>query len=210
MYCSNCGKQTESTARFCASCGSSLHDIHSIPTIQTGQDSINIGVGNLPNANIHIGDKIQLTEEPIVYQLDRTNDVRTPIKALWVFIAGAVNFLAALLELMTNLGVKIPLLPDSPIFMAFAALLMFIGLILLRHRFVWLQFFGIETDLDGYIHFTNLKGICPKCGSTLSVRYVGPKDAKELIALCSRNPEKHRFTFDPTELPDIEGKNTIT
>jgi hypothetical protein len=167
-----------------------------------------VGIGNLPNANIHIGDKIQRGNEPVIYQLERSTDVKTPIKALWLFVAGAVSFLAAFLDALSNLGLKMPIFGTiniHPMVIPASGLIFLSGLALLRHRFLWLQFFGVETDSQGFIHITKLKGICPLCSSMLSVRYIGLKNAKEIVAICVRNPERHRFTFDPTDLSEIEG-----
>jgi len=208
MYCDSCGKQAKDDANFCAYCGFNFRGGSHSNSVKTGQGSFNVGVGNLPNANIHIGDKIQHGEEPILYHLERTGDIKTPIKAIWVFFAGAISFLAAFLDVLSNLGLKLPIFEKIsvyPLVVPVAGLFLLFGLALMRHRFIWLQFFGLETDPLGFIHITRLKGTCPKCDATLSVKYIGPKNAKEIAAICSRNPEKHRFTFDPTELSEIEG-----
>ncbi|MGR2682403.1 zinc ribbon domain-containing protein [Chromobacterium haemolyticum] len=207
MFCSNCGVEVLETANYCHACGADARNgKHSGSAINIGEGSINVGVGNLPNANIHIGDKIQHGNEPIIYELNRTGDIKTPVKAAWVFIAGAVGFAASILDILSNLGFKAHELLSikfPPMAIPFIGVIFVTGAALVRHKFIWLQFFGLETDRNGFIHIVKLRGTCPHCKSKLSVRYVGPKNAKEIVAICSRNPDKHRYTFDPTELPEL-------
>lgn len=206
MYCKECGELISDDARFCGNCGVALHESGRSGAITTGVGSINIGLGNMPNSHIHIGDRFHLSGDSVGYQLNRTRDVRTPVKTVWVFIAGAMGFIASLLDLLSHFDVSATIAKGmlaQPLVASISVLLFVVGLILWRHKFLWLHFFGLEMDSHGYIHVTDLKGVCPKCGSDLSVRYFGPKGGREIVAICSRNPGKHLFAFDPTELPDI-------
>lgn len=205
MHCENCGDKYETAPNYCGSCGSKMGKNLGSINISGGIGNVNVGVGNLPNANIHIGDKIVGRDNPIEYQMGRSSNVKLPIKAFWAFISGAVGFITAFLDLLSNLGFKTWISESfeiNPLLIPISFVFLFLSLMLFRQKFVWFQFFGLEIGNKGYIRFTRLKGRCPKCNSTLKVRLVGPSGAQQYAALCQRNPE-HRFTFDPTELPEI-------
>lgn len=205
MYCENCGNKFEKIANFCASCGHKVGQDSSSINTTTGQGSVNIGVGNLPNANIYIGNKIVERETPIRYELERTADVKLPLKTSWTLIAGAVGFISAFLDLLSNLGVRTQIFDSfkiSPLIIPLSGVFLILSIMLIKQKFIWFQFFGLESDKNGYIHFTRLRGKCPKCDSALHVKLIGPEKAKQHAAICNRNPE-HIYTFDPTELPEL-------
>jgi len=207
MFCGKCGKKLGCEANFCSNCGTPLsQDLESID-VKTGGASVNIGVGNLPNSNIHIGDKIVKEDEPLVYEMNKTVNSRLPIKASWAAFAGAIGVIGSIASIYSVLSNGLlnsteqnnwffPLMPIS-------ILLLVVGILLLRSKFIWLQFFGFGLDEQGYIRFVRLRGKCPLCTGSLSVRYSGPKGARSIGASCSRNPEQHRFTFDPTWLDNL-------
>jgi hypothetical protein len=161
----------------------------------------------LPNSNIHIGDKVIKGEEPIVYEMKTTTSYRLPFKASWAAFAGLIGFIGSIASIYSFFSNGIvsgtqqsnwffPLIPIS-------ILLLLFGIVLLKSKYIWLQFFGFSLDAEGYIRFIRLKGKCPLCTGDLHVRYSGPEGARHIGALCSRNPEQHRFTFDQTWLDNL-------
>lgn len=206
MFCEKCGKEIGNEANFCSNCGTPQSNEKTI-NIETGKSSINIGVGNLPNSNIHIGDKVTKGEEPIVYEMNKTSNHRLPIKASWAVFAGVIGFIGSVARIYSVLsdGIFVSTQQNDWFFplMPISMLLLIFGVFLLRSKFLWLQFFGFRLDEEGYVTFIRLKGKCPLCTGDLNVRYSGPEGARSIGALCTRNPEQHRFTFDPTWLDKL-------
>jgi len=83
----------------------------------------------------------------------------------------------------------------------FSVILVFLGVDLKRKFFIRIpHFVNLELDGEGYIFFTEIGGVCPKCGGELKLRNVGKN--KTTILRCTRNPD-HCWRFDPTVLENI-------
>ncbi|NJN97055.1 MAG: zinc ribbon domain-containing protein [Anaerolineales bacterium] len=80
--CNNCSSPIDSSDKFCKNCGTPIQSVPNI-TVKTGKESYNVGVGNLPNANIHIGDKYE-TSKPSTKELAYiSKNVNQRIKNGW-------------------------------------------------------------------------------------------------------------------------------
>jgi hypothetical protein len=207
MFCNKCGKAVDEGANYCSNCGECVSSETPSFKVETGDSSVNIGVGNLPNANIHIGDRITKNVEHIHYELHKTSNTKLPFKASWAVFAGTIGFLGSIASIYSTLsnGLFSSVSPKPWLFPVFSisTFLLIFGILLAKNQFVWAQFFGFVTDKNGYIRFIRLKGKCPLCTGNLSVRYSGTGGRKSIGAICSVNPDQHRFTFDPTWLDRI-------
>ena len=184
-------------------------------TFQTGDQSINIGVGHLPQAHIHdihIGTAVP--KERVAIQRvshGRLAIVGTIPTTGWLLAIGGIGTvicLVAFFSALTNISSISSLnAVNFWLYLGIAfALLFVVGLYLRIIRFVhfpWLNL-TIETDNNGRLYTTKVQGICPRCGSTVRLRRVGAKGEKVTKLVCRRNPFQHVWEFDPTELPDIE------
>lgn len=219
--CKECSNPIDETDSFCRNCGAPIRDqpsstIHT----KTGRESINIGVGNLPSADIHVGDRYEVVREPkdIAY-IDRlsTRELKlgnTSLKTSWVIFSGTIGVLggmASIVSAFVDLGVQSSFIwyLGLAVFGVSFAFLAF-GIYLQRFRFLSIDLLNrnLEVSSDGRIFITKVGGSCPKCGSGLRLVKIGPKDNKTTIVVCSRNPDQHRWGFDPTVLPDLPHKRT--
>jgi hypothetical protein len=212
MLCSNCSNPVDLSDRLCKNCGHPVQQIAPSVITKTGKESLNIGVGNLPNANIHIGDRYETQKKApkeIAYiRRTSTQELKignTSLKTSWFTLVGAVGSIASIISAFADLdflGVnQIYCLPLVSIF--FIPLIF--GFWLNRIRFLNLGIFNrnIEAGADGRIYITKVDGTCPKCGSELRLIRVGPENQKRTIVACRRNPSQHCWDFDPTILSDL-------
>jgi hypothetical protein len=63
---------------------------------------------------------------------------------------------------------------------------------------------NFENGSNEGAYLTRITCDCPWCGSEMKLRIIGPKNNKEHVLLCIRNPSQHRIIFDPTSMPDLE------
>jgi len=75
------------------------------------------------------------------------------------------------------------------------------------YRFISFSFrrWYLELGSKGGVYVTKIEAICPHCNSGMNLRNVGPpKEHREDILICKRNPWQHRISLDATALTDIE------
>lgn len=213
---SNRSNPLDESDKFCRNCSTPVQTQPN-PTVstKTGKDSVNIGVGNLPNANIHVGDKYYEVEKKpreIVY-VERTSAQELKIgnvslKTSWFTLVGGLGSIASIISALVDLK-SLNLFSWNPLlwlffFAVFSVLLIF-GMVLQRFRFLSLELLNrnIEAGSDGRIYITKIGGTCPRCGSDLRLLRVGPENNKKTILVCKRNPSQHRWGFDPPVLSDL-------
>lgn len=214
--CGNCAFQLDPLDDFCRRCGTSAKSQpHLDATTQTGEGSLNIGIGNLPNANIHVGDRYETKSPEVTAYIDRTlaREVKVgnnTVKISWLIISGGLGVVGSIASILsywpslTSPSLNTPRLPSIWLWIGVISLLILgIGILLYKYRFVKLGWINVEADNSGQLYLTKVGGVCPRCNSTLKLKDVGPKDHKVTMVVCDRNPTQHQWHFDPTVLPDM-------
>lgn len=208
--CRKCSAIIEESDDFCRKCGSHQNQSGFID-IDTGDNSINIGVGNLPNSNFHFGDKYETKDNESIAYIDRTY-VRgikignSFLKQSWVMICGGIGFLGSIASIFAYFSYY-PDFSSVPTHLfnlaAFFIILWACGFALYKIGRIRFGSINIETDKGGRLYFTKVGGKCPKCGSPtgLSTRVIDGRKT-ELVS-CERNPQQHFWGFDFTVLSDI-------
>ncbi|VAW56204.1 hypothetical protein MNBD_GAMMA07-2444 [hydrothermal vent metagenome] len=203
MKCKICDADIFEDYNGCPYCLTTFEKNNRDININTGKKSINIDIGNLPNARIHVGDNYDLNKEP-TSNIKINSDYKFPIKPIWMAFLGLVGFIGSIASIISALkdglftNTDISFLPHIIILISF--LLLFIGFTFLFKNFIWLQLFGLRKDSNGYIHIITLKGKCPICTNVTKVKYYGAEGNKALRSICIENSEGHNFVFDHTEL----------
>ncbi len=90
---------------------------------------------------------------------------------------------------------------------ALAGSCLLLSILLKRRRFESFPTRRIYTELGnrGGVYMNTFTATCPRCGSRMNLRSVGPKDGPRSDEfVCERNPSQHRVLLDPTCLPEIE------
>ena len=216
--CNNCASPVDEGDVYCKHCGSKIDSSSNASILtKTGKESINIGVGNLPNANIHIGDKYEFTkkaEKPALIRRKTSRQIRLGNimpKASWLTISGGLGILGSLASMVSaftdiwSLGTSWLITPWFPCIIGVSLLLLVLGLVLQLRRLVSLSWTNliVESSRDGHLFITKIGGTCPKCGGQLRLIDIGPENRKKTVVVCMRNPSQHRWTFDHTVLPDL-------
>lgn len=203
MYCSKCGKEITPKANFCHSCGFKISEGSNIAT---GSPSISVNVGN-QNTDIRIENNIETKEHPITYNLEKKYDAKIPVKATWITIIGIIGSCASIYGLIptfypsfvSNNPITAFINDHGFLIIILSGVFLLSGISILKRRSLWQDSIGVKSDENGFIHFVKLEGQCPLCKGKLKI-----KNSKNgMFAQCSRNPEQHRFTFDPTWMDDI-------
>ncbi|WP_165311028.1 zinc ribbon domain-containing protein [Vibrio ziniensis] len=212
-YCTNCQTEFGENHKFCSGCGtprnSSGHVIHS------GEQSVNAIGSEINNSNIHIGDNINNSNniDPELLNLKR-EFVNLP----WTrdgALAKSSTFkkLGTWGSLASIIGLFMPFFTTSLSSIQPVVVLLFgiffsmliLSMVLPRRRFEHLSGLkNLEIGTSGKIYITKIFAECPWCGSEMKLRMVGPKNQREHLLMCTRNPSQHKIIFDPTALPDIE------
>lgn len=211
MYCSNCGTELATEYKYCPNCG--IQHNQSSNSIASGNNSFNAISSELKDNSIHIGDNYTNSNniDPSILNLKR-HFVSLP----WSSSKKITN-MSSILNLGTwgSIASIIGLIPYSNnsnhilnnLFMLCFGLsfsIVLLSILLKRTRFS--HFFGLknfEVGKKNGIYLTEITCDCPWCGSLMKLRMTGPKNQKEHLLLCERNPAQHRIVFDPTVMPDI-------
>lgn len=219
--CKKCLSVVDRTDAFCRNCGTPVSRNKPKISVETGEDSTNIGVGYLPNANIHIGNRYESNNQEPIASIDR-NSIQplkigeSKVKISWLIISGIIGFLGSIASILSYwqsiFSINTPpppafLMNSLIVIQILSAIILLLGFFLHKDRFVNLLVTNIEADKNGNLYLTKVGGICPKCGSKLKLSNVGPKDHKILMVVCCRNPSQHRWGFDSTVLPDLENSS---
>lgn len=180
---------------------------------QSGDSSLNVGVGDFRGANVSINqnDRPTFTPEQMDIQRHPAFGGRG-LRSERVSVFGYITGIASLIGLYVSL-----FQPVTGWHSSWASLFMFsfiIGLmavvfsaVLRRRRFD--HFFGsrhyIEMGVNGRLYVNRFTATCPWCGSRMHLRHVGPKEGpRDDLFICDRNPRQHTITLDPTVLPEID------
>jgi hypothetical protein len=187
------------------------HDNHGS---QTGNGSINIGVGDFRGANVNVSG----TQKP-TFTAEEMNIKRHPvlggrsIKSENLGTFGAITGLASLAGLYFTLFQAFPQQKytswSALFYFSFAiAATSFVTSVALKKRkfesFIFRSQY-IEIGNQGGLYLNKFTATCPWCGSNMNLRNIGPKDGpRDDLFICERNPRQHTVLLDPTALPDID------
>jgi hypothetical protein len=210
--CTNCQKELSLNDKFCSECGNPKSTLGHI--IQSGSNSINTIGSEIKDSNIHIGDNINNSNN---IDPDLLNLKREFVKVPWSkdgTLANRSTFqnIGTWGSIASIVGLFVPFLTGNFLFqpivllmLAIFAPMLLLSLVISRRKFE--HFNGLknfEISNSGKIFVTKITGDCPWCGSEMHLRMVGPKEHKQHLLMCTRNPSQHRIIFDPTALSDIE------
>jgi hypothetical protein len=172
----------------------------------------------IENSDVHLGHRYdnrrirQIVKEKTP-DLERSSDIKTPVKSFWILIGALISAIASIVTIMDFVGKRrapsgnpFKMFESIPIIAALVGvtgLLLILWFMLARERFLLLPLYSLETDAQGSIHLVKPKGKCPICGSALLFLYKQFLSTKDREAVCKRNPG-HRFRFDPTTLPQLQ------
>jgi hypothetical protein len=158
---------------------------------QSGDNSLNVGVGDFRGANVNISHN------------ERPSNV-----SIFGYITGAASLIGLYFTLFQPpLGGQSSW---STFFMfSFVVAVMAVAMSAVLRRRKFDHFFGsrhyLEMSQTGRLAVNRLTAQCPWCGSLMHLRHVGPKDGpREDLFLCERNPRQHTIQLDPTALPELE------
>lgn len=212
MYCSVCGNEMQREHNFCSSCGSAKEQDGN--SISSGDNSINTIGSEITDSTIHVGNYYSNSNniDPAILNLKR-HFVSLPWSS-----EGKVANRSSILKLGTwgsiasIVGLFLPYFTEmdyQPHFFMFGFGL-FMSLLMLSFilkKFKFTHFFGLmnfEAGTKDGAYLTKITCDCPWCGFEMKLRMVGPKNHKEHMLLCERNPSQHKIIFDSTAMPDIE------
>ncbi|MGC0839317.1 zinc-ribbon domain-containing protein [Pantoea agglomerans] len=206
MFCNKCGSSISETVNYCGQCGEDLRVTKGgVNQSIAGDNGFSAGqYNNFTGNTINLGVK---DEKPIAI-IDRKYEkpvkfMGKHIKTAWLMVAGLVGFLANLSTLFSSIGTPSNNNLLFGLLIGFSLFLLSLGFLLKKFRFVHLLFgTNVESDKSGYVYITKVGGDCPLCDGQLKLSNFGPKNKKQLLLCCTRNPE-HRSPFDPTILKDL-------
>lgn len=187
------------------------HDNHGS---QSGDSSINVGVGDFRGANVNVGGNGRPTFSP-----EQMGITRHPalgghsVKGESMGAFGIVTGIASVVGLYFTLFQAFPQ-PNysswSTLFLfslAIAAAFLFISVELKRRKFGHFLFrkYYLEYGTKGGVYLNNFTAICPWCCSRMNLQNIGPTNGLRVdMFICERNPKQHTILLDPTVLPEIE------
>ena len=188
-----------------------MHDNHGP---QSGDGSLNVGVGDFRGANVNInanGKPVFNAEQLAIKRHPVFGGRRVESKTLKTF--GIVTGIASLVGLYVTLFQPFPQ-PQystwSTLFLfslAIAATSFLVSVVLRIRKFEHFLFrkYYLEVGTREGIYLNRFTAVCPWCGSRMNLRNIGPKNGpREDLFFCERNPRQHTILLDPTVLPDIE------
>lgn len=180
---------------------------------QSGDNSLNVGVGDFRGANVNISHNERSTFTPEQLHIKRHSAFGgRSVDSSNVSVFGGITGVASLIGLYFTLF-QPPLGGQSSwstFFMfSFIVAVMAVAMSAVLRRRKFEHFFGsrhyIEISQAGRLRVNRLTAQCPWCGSLMHLRRVGPKEgARDDQFICVRNPAQHTIQLDPTVLPDIE------
>lgn len=212
--CVQCKKEISLEDSFCRHCGASQGNPNSpIVHVQTGSRSTNIGIGKLSQARInveHIGDRYDTRLSELIPQLERVNNQTTPLKAVWIGFTGLIGFIgsvASIVGYLRQYGFFNLNAPEFPLWVAWLASVSLpvamLGFSLRKGKHVIFGHRVLHTDSVGRIMISDVSGACPvpSCPGVLHLQSIGQGEQMVTKLVCTRYPNRHRFDFYPSELP---------
>jgi hypothetical protein len=180
---------------------------------QSGDNSLNVGVGDFRGANVNINQSGRPVFTPEVLQI-----VRHPafgglsLQSQNVSIFGIVTGVGGLLGLYTTLfplssAVRYSSWSTFFMFCFIVGMSAFVLSVVLRRRRFEHLFSDkyMEITPSSRIQINRLTALCPWCQAGMRLWTVGPKEGpKDHQFICQRNPRQHTVELDPTMLPSIK------
>lgn len=218
--CIQCKRSISVEHHFCPHCSAPQNGCSNHRSaVRTGFGSQNVTVGHAPNANIYIGHAGNSHSQHIsglIPDVALTNEQKTPIKAVWAYVAGWVGLLVSLGITLRYSSASAPANSASfflPIAMPIVAfylgryIIPWLWAIQKGHKlFLYNQLFrGVLTvNSSGFITTHAVSGSCPvpSCNGELTVELlpIGKKGAHEYKLVCKRFYKDHHFPFYPGEV----------
>ncbi|HET6420928.1 MAG TPA: hypothetical protein VFG19_12260 [Geobacteraceae bacterium] len=186
------------------------HDNHGS---QSGDGSINVGVGDFRGANVNVGGDGKPTFTP-----EQMGIIRHPVLNGCSIKSESLNTFGIVTGLASVIGLYFTLFQfPQPQYSSWSALFLFsfaiavtsflISVVLKKRKFEHFFFrkYYLEAGTQGGIYLNRFTAICPWCGSKMNLRNIGPKyGPRNDLFICERNPKQHTILLDPTVLPEIE------
>lgn len=180
---------------------------------QSGDHSLNVGVGDFRGANVNISHTERPTFTPEQLHIQRHPALGgRSLDSNNVSIFGYITGLASLIGLYFALfqpamGWHSSWTTGFMFSFLVAVMAVVMSAVLRRRKFE--HFLGsrhyLEISLSGRLRINRLTAQCPWCGSLMHLRHVGPKEGpRDDLFLCERNPRQHTIQLDPTALPELE------
>lgn len=182
---------------------------------QSGNNSVNVGIGDFRGANVNVGEGRQRSFTPEELKITRTvhlGGLGVQQHGLNVFsiVSGAASILGLYFTIFAPFpDNKYPNLSNFFMFLfLIAAASTSVALALRKKRFEHFlarKYYLERSDADRIV-ITSLRAVCPWCRSPMNLRNVGHRDGPRYDRfICERNPRQHTIDLDPTSLPDVGG-----
>jgi hypothetical protein len=180
---------------------------------QSGDNSLNVGVGDFRGANVNINHNERPTFTPEQLNIERHpafggRSLDSRSVSVFGYITGAASLIGLYFALFQPpLGGQSSWSTFFMFSFVVAVTAVVMSAVLRRRKFD--HFFGsryyLEMSQTGRLAVNRLTAQCPWCGSLMHLRHVGPKEGpREDLFLCERNPRQHTVQLDPTALPELE------
>ncbi|MFP3851487.1 hypothetical protein [Pseudomonas graminis] len=180
---------------------------------QSGDNSLNVGVGDFRGADVNInnGERTTFTPEQLHIERHPTFGGRS-LDSRNVSVFGYIAGLASLIGLYFTLfqpGLGWHSTWSTLFMFSFIVAVMAVVMSAVLRRRKFDHCFGsrhfLEMSQSGRLRVNRLTAQCPWCGSLMHLRHVGPKDGpRDDLFLCERNPRQHTIQLDPTALPELQ------
>jgi hypothetical protein len=179
---------------------------------QTGDNSLNVGVGDFRGAHVNINQTERPTFTPEQMDVQRTpafggRHLNSERVSAFGYVSGVASLLGLYFAMFPFPGKH----GSWTMFLMFGLMVSVImvvtSAVLRRRKFE--HFFGSRHYLEigdrGGIYVNRFTATCPWCRSNMHLRHVGPKEGPHSDHfICERNPRQHVIDLDPTVLPPIE------
>jgi hypothetical protein len=206
--CPSCKSAVRTDDRFCSNCARPLRtEGQGITSSVIGNHISDAIVGNtLHDSVIHVGDKYEWRPHERAERIWRDYD-----KPLTIFgrpiNANKLRFVGGLAVLANVATIYSAFVPGAyqiiPWLLFAGSFGVCVGAGYLRMcRYLKIGAANLEVDTRDNLHLTRITGVCPRCSDKLELHRIEGQSARMLV--CRRNPNQHRYTFDPTELEDLE------
>lgn len=204
MDCLHCGKEIESSDKFCRHCGKAAGIPSGGINITEGDNSFHGGQGNIYTDNeIHVAVPQDPREVAYIDRL-KVKPLRVgshPVRVSWLLLSGSIGLIGSIASIYSAFGSSFQFL--GLLLGALSMMSLAFGGALWRFRFArFPPFFNLEASESNEVYLTQIGGTCPKCSGKLKLREIGPKNNKKTFVRCTRNPD-HLWGFDPTVLGEV-------
>ncbi|WP_152530587.1 hypothetical protein [Paraburkholderia dilworthii] len=181
---------------------------------QSGDGSVNIGIGDFRGATLNLGNGGKPAFTPEQMAIKRSSVLGgASIKAGTLSVFGIVTGIASIVGLYFTLFQPFSQPRHSSWYALFMFLFMLgtfsfvVAAVLRRKRFepFLLRKYYLEAGTRDGIYLSSFTATCPWCRSKMRLRNIGPKNGpRDDRFICERNPRQHTIDLDPTLLPEIE------